>query len=193
MSTTSIPVFWLQQPRIATRPLAEIFSYLPINIRTYGAQCDGVSDDSAAIQAALNVAGSATNPPLGPNTESALTLAGSVPQNTGQGTVEFPHGVTVRIATALSLPPGVTLDLCGSTLLQTSAGQCAVIATFDLAQSNFYGAAKSCVKNGVIQGPGWNVSTTYGVFADGVDMRFAAVSRPPTISSATSRWPLNPT
>ena len=136
-------------------------------IRNWGAVCDGVTDDTAAVQAALNAAGSFAAPPIGPNTESGISLTDSVPSNTGQGTVWFPVGVQVRISKALDVPPGVTLDLCGSTLIQTTPGEQAVKSVFRNSVLGYYGASKTCITNGVLRGPGWNVSTTYGLWVDG--------------------------
>lgn len=69
----------------------------PVAITTYGAKCDGSTNDNAAITKAI-----------------ALLSNG--------GTVTFPQGATCATSSSITLTSGVTLDLNGSTLLWTGTG-----------------------------------------------------------------------
>lgn len=84
----------------AARTLANRFADV-VNVKDFGAVGDGVADDTAAVQAALNSPGAAG------------------------GTINIPNGVKLRVASNLTIPANVTLrgpyEFVGSPMNNTSA------------------------------------------------------------------------
>src|SRR5215469_9096604 len=82
-----------------------------ISVATYGAQCDGVTDDTTAIQSALNAAAAAGG--------GTVTLPGSTCLLNSFTPSLFPWGFY-----NLNVPSGVTLQgVIGSKLLQGPGGR----------------------------------------------------------------------
>ena len=91
--------------------VAFAFQGAPISVGTYGAQCDGVTDDTAAIQSALNAAAAAGG--------GTVTLPGSTCLLNSFSPSSFPWGFY-----NLHVPSGVTLQgVIGSKLLQGPGGR----------------------------------------------------------------------
>ena len=144
-----------------------------INVQSppYNAVCDGVTDDTAAIQAALYAAGLNTF-----STIPAEAYFGVASVNKPQGTLVFPANKTCRIAAPLIVPPGVTIDLNNATLHMTAAGTpnadgSSTGDALQISYNNIAGTPNSLgapwfnqVKNGAIQGPGAGSSTGSGIF-----------------------------
>ncbi len=147
----------------------EIGTAQGVAVTVAGAACNGTTDDTAAIQAALNTAGSQSAPP------TALNVWGAT-QNLPQGTVTFPQSYSgaaqkvCKISSALNIPPGVSLDLGGAELDQITAGADAIASIWTVAGSSYgYGNQEGIIKHGVIVGPGQGVSTGAGIHLSGVN------------------------
>lgn len=116
------------------------------------------SDDTAALQAGLDLAGSRTVPPT-------MTFFGYL-VNAPQGTFKLAPGKNYKITAALKRPPGVLFDLNGSTLWQRTAGQDCV-QSIALGQGYpFYGTWWGGTINGCLQGVGAATSTGRGLFLE---------------------------
>ncbi len=122
------------------------------------------SDDTAAINSSLQAAGSLSFASI--PTISYWVNQGIV--NAEQGKVVFPFGKLCRVSNALVVPPGVSVDLNTSTILQTSTTADAFRVSWDDVTSrssgSFYGDNFNSVRNGSIMGPGSAVSTRSGLF-----------------------------
>jgi hypothetical protein len=132
------------------------------NITAYSSPTN--SDDTAAINSSLQAAGSlsfATIPTI-----SYWVQQGIV--NAEQGKVVFPFGKLCRVSNTLVVPPGVSVDLNTSTVLETSTTADAFRISWDDVTSRssggFYGDNFNSVRNGSIMGPGSTVSTGSGLF-----------------------------
>lgn len=118
------------------------------------------SDDHAVIQLALDAAGIFASPP----TNDDIFPGGT--HNIGQGTVVLHAGGQHIITDSLSIPPGVTLDLNGSTVLQTTASSDAIIISFSGMTDGGFGLYAASVVNGFIVGLGKDTSTARGIFCE---------------------------
>lgn len=110
---TTVPATWLNDVNIETyRAQSGLSSTTALTNRTalskfadirsikdYGAVCDGVTNDTAAIQRAINSPGAA-----------------NIPVH-----ILFPYGAQVKVSGTIYLPPMCTIDLNGSTLTGTNA------------------------------------------------------------------------
>lgn len=131
-----------------------------INVQAppYSAKCDGLTDDTTALQTALYAAGSNTAATI-PTTYSLLT--GTI--NAPQGIAQFPSGATCVISAALIVPPGVSLiGGRNATIKQITAGVDAIDSDyFEISGSpSFYGINASSIEDLKIIGPGPSGNST---------------------------------
>ncbi len=155
-------------PKSVSRELDSIVAD-HVNILDFGALCDGIADDTMAIQAALNAVGSWTSVGIGIGVDEIAGSTGNA-TNLSQGTIEFPAGRTVRITAVLDCPPGVTVDLRGSNLVQATAGAHAIQCLArvpNVGQGPFTGIANNVIRNGLFTGAGMYLSTGYGILMGG--------------------------
>ena len=75
-----------------------------VSVEDFGAVGDGVADDAAAIQAAINAL------------PASVSIQDPSRYGTGGGTVKCKHGSVYNVSSPIVLTHGVTLDLEGSTL-----------------------------------------------------------------------------
>ena len=118
------------------------------------------TDDTAALQAGLDLAGSRTSPPTffyGMHGQKA---------NRAQGVFRLAPGRTYRITAALKVPPGVRFDLNGSIIYQATAGEDGVQVLSQGLGWTFYGSFLGKISNGVIIGVGAGTSTGRGLFLE---------------------------
>jgi len=118
------------------------------------------TDDTVALQAGLDLAGSRTAPPTVTLGMHGLSLA-----NAQQGIFRLAPRRNYRITQPLKVPPGVEFDLNGSTIWQTGTGDAVQLLYQGLGYS-FYGRFYDCVRNGTIIGPGAGTSNGRGLFLD---------------------------
>lgn len=116
------------------------------------------TDDTVALQAGLDLAGSRTSPPT-------MTFFGYL-VNAPQGVFRLAPGKNYKITAALKRPPGVLFDLNGSTIWQRTANQ-DCIQSIALGQGYpFYGTWWGGTINGCLQGVGAATSTGRGLFLE---------------------------
>jgi hypothetical protein len=124
------------------------------------------SDDTARLNSALQGAGGLSASSI-PVTSYFMGLV-----NSAQGKVQLPFGKMCRISNVLVVPPGVTVDLNTSAVLQTSPTSDAFRISMDditnRSYLGFYGVAFNSITNGSIVGPGNSASTGTGLFLYGV-------------------------
>jgi hypothetical protein len=124
-----------------------------VNVADFGAVGDGTTDDTVAIQAALDAVGLRVSP----QTWTFLTNAVNLPQ----GEVTLEQRKNYRITTSLKVPPGVRFNLNGSTITQATATENGVECSYTGAT---YGNYFCEVVNGQITGPGAGSSTKAGLY-----------------------------
>ena len=110
-----------------------------LNIRDFGAVGDGVTNDVAAIQSALNAAATLKRRVIGNKGDVYLVLS--------QGTKNFMTSSVTGLAYCLEIPTGVTFDLRGATLKSNSD---AVIISNKLSATNT--DTDIVLENGVLDG-----------------------------------------
>jgi hypothetical protein len=142
-----------------------------INIQSgpYLAKCDGITDDTTAIQTAYYAAGTIAAAAI-PTVNSSLLGGVNYAQ---QGTVIFPFTKVCKITSAIIVPPGVKTDLNHSMLQQVTVGQDALRSSYaDLTGSPaYYGVNFLDIENGFILGPSASESS-----GDGIDLYISNVA-----------------
>lgn len=122
--------------------LAEI-----VSVADNGAIGDGITDDTAALAIALTKAGTVV-----PGSIPSIVFAG-MSTNARQGTLQFQPNKVYKISAPLVVPPGVTLELNGSTIYQSVANKDAIQALLP-AGSPYYSTFFTNIRNGYIKGVG---------------------------------------
>ena len=97
-------------PRLQTAKNTDV-----VSVQDFPAIGDGIADDTTAIRAALVAVGSVTAGSI-----PTAILAGQLTNNR-QGVLNFGWMKTYLISDELVVPPGVTLNLNGSTIIQSNA------------------------------------------------------------------------
>lgn len=146
-----------------TSPSGSITAMGWLNVRDYGAKCDGATNDTAAIQAALNAAASTG---AGSPSSTVYIPAGY----TVTGALTLPHGVTLRGAGMRSTTLVAAPALATGTYLISNIATARMMAVMDL---RLIGNSANQTTGNLIYGLQYNAT---GTGVEYTDMRAQARS-----------------